>query len=406
MSFAYALKVLCDVTYYFAIASIIGVAAGQTGMVPMTPLILTLCAFGYHYLSTKTKKWYKYLPVLGVPLIFLFTGSKADAVLSVPAAVYACWYMWKRPYTPGHATALSNFFMCLKILPFPVVLAFLVGNKAGVRDVVIPYFFMFLVLSVMLLRMLRHDAATMAQTRFKVLNLSGIAAVCAAGWLLSSGWMLWFFRLVGTGIAQYILKPVFSLLLYIVSGIMWVVMAIFSGFEFDMEGLDLSELAQNMDFGSDIRQLVEQDGGKALTEGVWWDYFVIALAVVALIAAAFVIFRLLSRSSKHEDTNTFADEREIVAEGAGENRDMRENREKVRNYYRKFLKLCGQRGFEVTEYQDSKDIEMGTVYLFGTPARSELRDVYVRARYSSAEVTDFDVEDAKDCYKRLKKSGS
>ena len=405
MSFAYALKVLCDLTYYFAVASTIGTAAGQTGLVPMTPLILTLCAFGYHFLSTKTEKWYKYLPVLGVPLVFLFTGSRADVVVSVPAALYTCWYVWKRPYTPGHSTAISNFFMCLKILPFPVVLAFLAGDKAGIRDVVIPYFFMFLVLSVMLLRMLRHDAATMAQTRFKVLNLSGIAAVCAAGWLLSSGWMLWFFRLVGTGIAQYILKPVFSLFLYIVSGIMWTVMAIFSGFEFDLEGLDLSNLAQNMDFGKDIRELVEQDGGEALTEGVWYDYFVIALAVIALIAAAFVIFRVLSRSGRHEDVNTFADEREIVAEKKEEDRDVHENREKVRHYYRKFLKLCGQRGFEVTEYQDSKEIELGTVYLFGNPAQSELRDVYVRARYSSAEVSDFDVEVAKDCYKRLKKSG-
>ena len=405
MSFAYALKVLCDVTYYFAVASTIGVAAGQTGLVPMTPLILTLCAFGYHFLSTKTEKWYKYLPVLGVPLIFLFTGSRADVVVSVPAALYTCWYVWKRPYTPGHSTAISNFLMCLKILPFPVVLAFLAGDKAGIRDVVIPYFFMFLVLSVMLLRMLRHDAATMAQTRFKVLNLSGIAAVCAAGWLLSSGWMLWFFRLVGTGVAQYILKPVFMLLLYFASGIMWVVMAIFSGFEFDTDALDLSELAQNMDFGKDIRQLVEQDGGEVLTEGVWWDYFVIALAVVAMIAAAFIIFRLLSRSGRREETNTFADEREIVEKKPEEQPELRGNREKVRSYYRKFLKLCGQKGFEVTEYQDSKEIEMGTIYLFGNPAQSELRDVYVRARYSSAEVSDFDVEVAKDCYKRLKKSG-
>ena len=134
MSFAYALKVLCDVTYYFAIASIIGVAAGQTGMVPMTPLILTLCAFGYHFLSTKTKKWYKYLPVLGVPLIFLFAGSKADTVLSVPAAVYACWYMWKRPYTPGHPTALStNPASCRFVISGDTLLCkprSLVGSKA------------------------------------------------------------------------------------------------------------------------------------------------------------------------------------------------------------------------------------------------------------------------------------
>ena len=194
------------------------------------------------------------------------------------------------------------------------------------------------------------------------------------------------------------------LVIYIFAGFAWLVSRLFDGIEFDPEELDLSQIQENMEMG-DMSSLFGDGEAAAQQRSPIWDYILIGLAVIAAIALIVIIFRFLARHAGHEDENTFEDVRETLEnEGPSERVNPRENRQRVRHYYRKFLKLCTQRGFELTEFQDSSEIDWGTRYLFRNPARTRLRDVYVRARYSSGEITSEDVQDAKECYAKLKKN--
>ena len=245
MSFAYALKVLCDVTFYFTLVSMFGPSAGQTGMLLTTPLICAVCAYFCYTLKDKKPRWLRFLPLAGLAAIFAFTRSRTDIVVSVPPALYVCWYVWKRPIAEDYRDALARFFLCLKILPCVFVFAALVGNWEAMRDVVVPYLFMFLVLTVIRLRTLRHDAATISQTRFKLLNVSSIAAVGLVGWMLSSGLMLRIFRFIGSCIVNFLLRPILMVFVYIIAGFAWLISRFIEGIEIDPEDFDLSQLQEN-----------------------------------------------------------------------------------------------------------------------------------------------------------------
>lgn len=404
MSFAYALKVLADVTFFFTLASMFAPSAGQTGMLLTTPAICGLCAGLCAALRGRKPAWLRFLPLAGLAAVFAFTRSAADMVVSAPPVLYVCWYVWKRPQVTDYRDALSRFFLCLKILPCVFVFAALVGNWTAMRDIVLPYFLLFLVLTVLLLRTLRHDEATISQTRFKLLNLASLAAVGLAGALLSSGLVLRVFRFIGSGIVRFLLRPVLMAVIYLFAGFVWLISRLFEGIEFDPEELDLSQLGENMDLGSMLG--LSGDGEAAAQQNnPIWDYILIGLAVIAAVALIVIIFRALAKHGRREEDNDFAAVREALEEEAPAARvNPRENRQRVRHYYRKFLKLCAQRGFELTEFQDSAEIERGTRHLFRNPAQTALRDVYVRARYSSAEVTPEDVQAAKENYNKLKRN--
>ena len=403
MSFAYALKVLTDLLFYFTLVSMFGPSAGQSGMLMSTPVICAACAYFSFALRGCKRKWLRFVPLIALAAVFAFTRTTADIVISVPPALYVCWYVWKRPVLEDYRDTLSRFFLCLKIFPCVFIFAALVGNWTAMRDIVVPYLFMFLVLTVILLRTLRHDAATMAQTRFKLMNVSSIAAVGAVGWLLSSGLMMRFFRFIGACIVRFILRPVMMLVVYAFAGIVWLLSQPFRNFSLDQEFMDLTQIQENMELG-DITSLFSGDEAAQETSPIL-DYVMIGLAVIAAIVLVFLIFRFLVGRGKREEDNQFDDVRASLAEEAPRERvNPRENRQRVRHYYRKFLKLCTQRGFELTEFQDSSEIERGTRYIFRNPAQTKLRDVYVRARYSSGEITPEDVQAAKESYGKLKKN--
>ena len=402
MSYAYAVKVFCDIIFYFAVVSTLTVSLGQTPQVIATPTVLAVCAYFGHLLSKKEPRWLRMLPLAGIPLILLFTRARTDLIMSVPPVVYVCWYLWKRPYAPEHGDALSRFYLCMKLLPFVLVFGALVGNWDAMRDVVVPYLFYFLLLTVLLLRTLRHDAATISQTRFKLVNLGSMAGVALVGWMLSSGLMMRIFRFIGSCLVRFILRPLMMGAVYLFAGIVWLLSKAFEGMEFDPESLDLSQLQENLE-NTDMSSMISGEGAAA-TESPVWDYIFIGLAVLAAAAILFVFFRAMARHNSHEDDNHFEAVRESLEESDHPvRRNARDNRGRVRHYYRKFLKLAVQRGFDLTEFMDSSQIERGTWPLFRSRASEPLRDVYVRARYSSAEVTEEDVRQAKECYGKLKR---
>ena len=75
----------------------------------------------------------------------------------------------------------------------------------------------------------------------------------------------------------------------------------------------------------------------------------------------------------------------------------------MRNYYRKFLKQALKAGLDPDENADSREIAQQMRPKFQPHALDGLREVYIRARYSSQEITSADVKQAKEMYDDLKK---
>ena len=72
--------------------------------------------------------------------------------------------------------------------------------------------------------------------------------------------------------------------------------------------------------------------------------------------------------------------------------------------YRKFLHMCVRAGLDPDLNLNSRDVNKAMGKNFDMPAMDGLREVYIRARYSSGEITDDDVKTAKQMLERTRKA--
>ncbi len=411
MNLVFALKILTDLCFYmFAVSSVASVAP-HSGLLETSPLIASVAAYFSRLLYARFPKraWLRYLPLLLCAGCFLFTAHTADVVVTVPIVLYVAFVIFRRTYEVGYDEMLTRFYTCLKILVVPMLIMVVANNWRGFVDVMLPYFFFFLVLTVMQLRMLRHNEKVLTDRRFRLMNVGEILLLCGAGYLLSSGYMLTAFRFLLGLVVRFVLRPVLTGIVYIFGGLAWLLNKAFSGIDFHMEDVDLSgldDLGQAMQQGDQTTQEYAQNPDSPVTRIM--TYILIGIAVVIVILVVFLLFRALMRAGRRDDDNKFDDVRESLddPDSGAARRLTHAPRDRVRRYYRKFLKLCDVRGIGAGEHLNSLQINDQARRVFRTPSLSALRELYIKARYSSAEITAADVKDARSAYEEVKKSGA
>ena len=409
MNLAFSLRVLADLCYYVFAISSVATCAGHSGLMLAGPLFGALAAYFVALAGRKApkKRWLQHLAALLAAGSLFFAHAPADWVVYVPIAVYLQVIVFKRLVYVDYDSTQSRFFLCLKILPAPLVLTLVAGNKAGFLEVMLPYFLFFLVLNVMLLRMLRHNEQVLSDGKFRAMNLMQIGLLCGAGWLLTTGYVVTAFQFLVRQLVRFVLRPLCNLILYAIGGVGWVLNKIFGGIDFHLEDVDLSaldNLGQGMDEGDQaVMEFYEEASKNSETTRVL-TYAAIGLAVIVTIVLIIVLFKILMRAARRPEDNKFADERSSLdeKEDAGKRLGF-SPRDRVRNYYRKFLKQALKAGLDPDENADSREIVQQMRPRFQPQALDGLREVYIRARYSSQEITSADVKQAKEMYDDLKK---
>ncbi len=409
MNLVFALKILTDLCFFmFAISSVTS-AAPHSGLLVTSPLIASVAAYFSRLLFSKCKKrsWLRFLPLLLCAGCFPFAAHTADMIVTVPMILYVGFVALRRNYEIGYDEMLTRFYTCLKVTVFPVLVMVIANNWRGLVDVMLPYFFFFLVLTVMLLRMLRHNEKVLTDRRFRFMNVGEMLLLCGAGYLLSSGYMLMAFRFLLGLVIRFVLRPILTGIVYVFGGLAWLLNKIFSGIDFNVENLNLSQMD---DLGEAIQQGEQTAQEYAQSDNLTTrilTYVLIGIAVAIVVLVVVLLFRALMKAGRHGEDNKFEDERESLDDPGkdGGRKLTRAPRDRVRHYYRKFLKLCDVRGIGAGEHLNSREINDQAGGVFRTPSLSALRELYIRARYSSAEVTSADVKSAKSAYEEVKKSG-
>ena len=409
MSLMFALKILTDLCYYLFAVNSLASCAPHTGLLLTSPLFVTLAAYLASRVTEKWPKnmWLRALAVLVSCGAFFFTKTAADKVVTVPMILYLGFVAFRRQMIADYDSTLARFFLCLKIIPAPAVLTIIAANKTGFMEVMLPYLVFFLILSVMLLRMLRHNELVYHDHRFRIINFLEIAALCGFGYLLSTGYVLKFLKWLGMLIANYVLSPIFTGVVYVFGGFAWVLNKIFSGIDFHLEDVDLSQLQIGTPIDpadKAILEYYEEEAGKSTAANVI-TYILIGLACIVLVALVIVLFRVLMRASHRDEDNEFADVRESLdkSELRGNDRLTRSPRDRVRHVYRKFLKQAYKEGgLDEEENYDSREIADLVTRRYRSEALEGLRDVYIRARYSTEEISGDDVKQAKAMFDGLK----
>lgn len=409
MSLLFALRLLTDLCYFMYVISSVTSKFAHSGMLMTSPFAMAVSGYLCCWLWQKKpeKRALRLLPLLLAGAAFIFTKTPVDYVVTIPMVIYLCIVVLKEKMSIAYEQTLDRFYLLLKIMPVAILFTILAGNKKGFTEVMLPYFFFFLIVTVMLLRMLRHSEQVNSDNKFRLMNTLEIGAVCALGWLLSTGYILSIFKAVGYFVMDYILRPIFTGGLYVFGLIMWPIRKLTGMIDIDLEDYDFSELnigEEAADAGDmAVMEFYAEEAAKGGDAQIM-QYVGIAVGAIALIVIGIILFRILMRVGRKGVDNHFGDFRESIDADPGEEKLGRSPRDRVRAMYRKFLHMCVRAGLDPDLNLNSREVNQAMGKNFDMPAMDGLREVYIRARYSTGEISEDDVKEAKQMLERTRKA--
>lgn len=404
MSIVYALKLMCDLYYYMAIIGMIGMLAQANSIIILLPVLLGIGA-GIGYAWKEKGEGARYLPLaLGLTIFILARGGQ-DYVVGVPAFAYAVFYVKSNKRATDYYYASERFRQGLIFM----AIAFLwsLTSLESQIEYYVPPLFLHLALSITLMRMLRHDDRIIRQKRFQMLNLAGIVGVCAVGVVLSTKWVLALLKAFLGLLYQYLLSPVLTVLVWILTLIMQAATLLMSLFFKDSGEIEMPSMQSGT-------QVAEEEGtafietAEAVASNPMVRRVLEIIGVIILIVAAFWVIKLLSKQVSRDTQRDQKETRETLESPDSANRGLggmlrRRNDAAlgVRHIYWKFLRLAQGKNVPLNGRQNSLQIRDLSVDSFDEQGLDELREVYIRARYDGDSSPD-DLEKAKKAYSRLK----
>ncbi|MBQ9535069.1 MAG: DUF4129 domain-containing protein [Clostridia bacterium] len=399
MALAFVCKILCDISFYFLFAGLFGSFLGLSG--PMLPAagIILLCALLCFYCDRR-RPALRYIPLAGLLSCALLIRSAADAVILLLPCLWLALTVHRRRMFPERGEASDAFFLILKILPLLLVIALVIGDFELIKRYCMPYLLAYLLGSVTLLRMLRHDAETMEQPRFRLLNAGALALLCLLCLLVSSEAAL---AAMGAGLR--------ALYFYLIAPLLTV-----AGYAMAALGTVLYYILKLLltPFISKEQRIMQQTPGEAVEElleqserippailGVLVRVFWVLLLLLIL----FLIFRRLMgrRSGAERGDGGLRQSRERLdspAERRAQSVLARDARAQVRRAYRRFLRFCTENGVSLRRSDTSRLIADSAASAL-PDCEGEIdamRDIYIAARYSEHEIS---ADDAKAARQRL-----
>lgn len=403
MSILYGLNYFVDVLLYFAILGCVGLLAGTSDRLFFIPVILFAACTLCHLLSGKKNEKLRFLPLaLFIPCMLLARGW-GERILCVAPSVYLCFYLKNNRGLADYYYVARKFRSAM--VGLCAVLFFVAISPAHSWGKGLLFLFLYLTLIIYLLRMLRHDDKTVKSTRFKLMNLTGVGAVCAAGFGLSRPAVVAVLARIWALFRDVVLARVLSLLL-------WLVELVLYGFNL-LVGWLFPYRPIEMSYGE--IPVMEMEGDMETVMAAMEENTVnpvvraIVIGIGALLAGAILIalVRLLSRQTARMGTANEDDERENLTEAEAAPRPGRLRRrdpeDGVRWYYLRALQSLRAKGGTVTQYMNTEQIRDENAELTDLAAMNRLREIYLPARYGEQTPSPADVQAAREASEQIRR---
>jgi len=394
MTFPSGLKRICDVCFYMTFASLIG--SGD--------LIFTLPFFAVvTFLSAFLAKYgvIKYISILPLFLMFfVIQPTVSNIAILIPIIIYLFWSMPKAGervaqfnYIPVFRLFIKTFSVILGIFML-ISLWFNTTEFEFPRDSLL-FGFTFLLTSVIVLRLIRHDEAVSKQLRFKMINSLPLVGISIGTLLISRSFFVDFILSIIRFIWQILLFPIFLIIMWIAANIVNFIFGFFNIGNLDPVALELPDFLEAFaDFVTAERDLSSLIG------------VLIGIMIVLGIIMIRLIFKFLSdKIGSPIIRDDGIEEEHFTLEGASGKRNRyfgnrKENQ--VRSIYRNFLALAKKNNIELPLHFTSDEIAGRMSYSISSENSKKLRDAYIQSRYGDVVYTKDDIKQIKQLYKSIK----
>ena len=397
MSLVYSLKLICDLCFYLSYAGLICSMATGNGFFATLPYLFS-CAFLSGILAEKGIL--RLLPlVLIIPALFVLKENVWHYLFFIPACAYVVYYVYSLPYDVSSMEYSATYNLYFTIA-FPVSIIVFLLNKEIFEKTGIPYALMFIVSSIVLMRMLRHDKDILNQTRFKIMNTLSVLSVMAIGALAGSKQFLGFIGNIIKTIYFTFIVPVITFLFMV---LMYVLTPVFNLFSTEPIALEFDYDQLNLDSAYDAFKDVEpNEAGISLV--IFRTIFFVSLFLIAV----YLLYRLFKHfTTRYEARPSVSrQERIFLDKGKLKKKEPRINHQ-IRLIYRKFMKLCAANGIIIYPHSTTEDIAKQAGNVLGEKDSSFLlRNIYIESRYGEVSPTKENIKQSQEIYNKLKKNAA
>lgn len=396
----HAMRILADLSFYYAFASFIAVCFDSRYAV-VGLLLQTICMTLSAAVSGHRGR--RMAALIPTAVFFFLPGLVfADIALYLPAEAFIVWQAWKGMYPLVWSRHVELFSVFWKFYVGYATLLLLAGMVEEMTAASIPIALIMLVTSVLLMRTLRHDPETYCQRRYQIVNILSVLVVVALAAVISTEAFLAacvaVFRLgYNTFVLPFLMAGLWCFV-QALRALAWLATLLKLRAPDPIENPELNLDSAAKDLGIENMEVA----GNPLLTAIMTGILLLAAAAVL-----YFFFRwMMSRGFRSARQAAVGEERRDVTEEVRQ-KPAREwigtPVQRVRSQYRKFLKLYEKNGGTVKAGDTSLDVERDAVRVRFDPAVArELREVYIRARYAGSADRD-DAARAKELYAALKK---
>lgn len=407
MNLAFFLKIFADLCFYGTFAAYFASMYGLAGSVlPQFALLALAAALSRMADRRQPNKPLRFVPLVLCPAVFFLPTQVAGLIILVPAALYVAVCCAARRTQPDYFNATDLFFLELKLLILPAVMAVALAQLQRAEQFALPYLLVFLLCSVLLLRMLRHDEATLSQTRFRVMNGVTAAVLCLVCAILGSPQFRALLAAAFKAVWRVVSVPIFVGLGAIGMVFAWILMTVLPD-ELNYEGV----LREPMQVPEELEELQKEMMAEQATDPSRVVVMVISgILIVLAVIAAVLLFRRLMASRRRDEAPGGEQRRFSAAAAPPPQRPLTRLGAKtpdlqVRYWYQQLLHRTRQEGGTLSADMDSRQqngVEQD-IFSHHQPEVRRLRQLYLPARYKG-EATAEDAKEAKTLFQRIKKS--
>jgi len=370
--------------------------------------ILAFCAFSVYLCSClHDKKFLRFVPLLLLGLSAFFIQGTEEVILFAPCWIYCIYLVALGKFEVDYARFQRFFKLCNVFVVILISMAIIAAVFNPINEVII-FGLIYFAFGITLKRAIRHGGVVLQNPFFALINMSTSVLFVAAVLVIS-------YPAVVQTIFRLITQGLYYLFVFPVTAVTQLFMPLLNMIAIDEVTIDFMRdrrphipgaTPYDPEFGVYRSYVDIWQGGLTLPIAY------ILSTLIILFILALVLYPILRKRELLR--RIFALKENPVTAATGFSSKYAEVTRKsklsqlldtnyVRRYYRRFLKLCVDKGVVLFKDSTSATIARDAKEFINDEANIDLlREVYIKSRYSGGEDTKEDRLKAKEAYLRIK----
>ena len=398
------LEIISYMAFIFSIFSYAFSFSNNTFIVDTLFLWIVFSMYGMYFLKKKNKYWYMvFIVMLSIP--FIFIRNKTAIVFLAIICFFAFYIMTKTITKTGYGDMMDNFNKSLIIIAIFILFSLLFGKFNMLNKYSSSFMIIYVISSIILMRNLRYFEYNSNFGKINKLSIIYSILIVGISFVLGIEEVR---HLIATGIKtgfNFIVDVLFKILYWVIIGI---------GYLGSFISNKVSKVITNEDIKIEQHDSPvtkkNQDMSNVKSVNIEWLKTLLKILLGALIIflIVYIIIKLFKRrTSVSESREEYEEEKEFIyvkEKGDKINSIIRPKdlNDRIRFYYRKFLKKCKREGMPILDSDTTLDVNHKANESYDDEALEKIREEYIKVRYGENPIDNDEYDKFYENYKKIK----